>query len=136
MNRIFIATAALGSLFAAVLVIAQTRSPQPLQDEVPKAALLTERGAELAERLKWLRRSEDSMGKSHPSLPEVRQQIDAIREQLKAWAPAPEPNTYEAFDPKRKIPKMNDEDIRQMLIELTEQVADLKTRVARLERRE
>ncbi len=89
MKRIVISVTAISTVLAAALVVAQTRSPQPQQDEVPKAALLTKRGEELADRLRYLRRSEASMGRNHPLLPEVRSQIEGIKDQLKAWAPAP-----------------------------------------------
>ncbi len=135
MKRIVTASIALSTVLAAALVIAQTKSPQPVKDEVPEAALLTQRGAELAERLKWLRRSEQSMGEKNPSLPEVRAQIEGVLGQLKAWAPAPDANTIEASDLKRKVPQLNDEDMRQLVLQLVQQVADLQTRVAALERR-
>ena len=75
------------------------------------------------------------MGRNHPLLPEVRAQIKGVQEQLKAWAPAPAENTFEAFDLKRRIPKMNEEDLRQLVVELAEQVASLNERVSKLERR-
>ena len=134
MKRIVTASIALSTVLAA-LVIAQTRTPQPVKDEIPEAALLTQRGAELADRLKWLRRSEQSMGKNNPSLPEVREQIEGVLGQLKAWAPAPDTNTIEGSDLKRKVPQMNDEDLRQLVLQLVQQVADLQTRVGALERR-
>ena len=75
------------------------------------------------------------MGKNHPLLPEVHSQIKGIKDQLKAWTPAPKDHTFDAFDLKRKIPKMNDEDLRQMVLALADQVADLKRRVDALEKR-
>ena len=138
MNRIVIATSALSILFLAALVVAQTQpprkqAPRPLKDEIPKAALLTERGAELADRLKWLRRAQFNMGAKHPSLPEVRSQIEGVKEQLKAWAPAPNAKSIEGRDLKRVIPQLNDEDLRQLVLQLTEDVAILKRRVQTLE---
>lgn len=134
MKRISIAAALVSTLLVAIIVT-QTRAQEPPPDEVPKAALMTKRGAELADRLKWLQRSEASMGRNHPLLPEVRAQIRGVREQLKAWAPAPEDNTFEAFDLKRRMPQMNEEDLRQLVVELAEKVADLDDRVTKLERR-
>ena len=135
MKRISIATTVVLSLLVAIVVVSNTRAQEPRTDDVPKAALLTKRGAELADRLKWLRRSEASMGRNHPLLPEVRAQIKGVQEQLKAWAPAPNENTFEAFDLKRRVPQMNEEDLRQLVVQLAEQVTELNERVTRLERR-
>ena len=108
------------------------------RDEIPPAALLTDRGTALVERLKQLRRTESRMGAKHPSLPEVREQIDAILRELKAWQPAPNPfrssTREDAASPELKpIPLMNEEDLRQIVLALTQEVSDLRRRVEALE---
>ncbi len=103
-------------------------------DEVPRAALLTERGRQLAEELRMLKRSRDSMGAKHPTLPLVNQKIEAIEEQLEAWEPAigePPPNPFHP-DQESK-PQMNDYDLRQIVIRLSKRVESLEKRVAELE---
>ncbi len=133
MKRCLVATAFLSSVFAAALVFAQRNYLPSADDDIPQAALLTERGAELANRLKLLRRAEANLGNNHPSLPDVRKQINAIRDQLKATAPEPNPFRNRATDVKRAVPKMNDDELRQLVILLVDDVADLKKRVLALE---
>ncbi|QDV43182.1 hypothetical protein Enr13x_30370 [Stieleria neptunia] len=103
-------------------------------DQIPRAALLTERGRQLAEELRMLKRSRDSMGSKHPTLPLVNKKIEAIEEQLEAWEPAvgaPPPNP---FHPQQEAkPQMNDYDLRQIVIRLTKRVELLEKRVAELE---
>lgn len=107
-----------------------------LDAEIPKAALLTERGQQLAERLKMLRRNEANMGPKHPAMEQTQLQIDEVKLQLEAWAPAPNPfrGGGEAV-PMRAIPQMNDEDLRQLVIRLTDDIRLLEQRLERVERR-
>ncbi|QEF99602.1 hypothetical protein Mal15_36680 [Stieleria maiorica] len=103
-------------------------------DEVPRAALLTERGRQLAEELRMLKRSRDSMGAKHPTLPLVNQKIEAIQEQLEAWEPAIGAPPQNPFHPDLESrPQMNDYDLRQIVIRLTKRVESLEKRVAELE---
>ncbi len=107
------------------------------QDEIPPAALLTDRGTQLVERLKQLRRTESRMGTKHPTLPEIREQIEEIKQQLKAWEPAPNPFRRSADQEgaeQKPIPLMNEEDLRQVVLALTEEVTALRQRVDALER--
>ncbi len=133
MNTFFITTSLAAILVVAALAVGQTQGRQVTKDEIPPAALLTEHGADLAQRLKWLRRSEQRMGTKHPSIAEVHSQIESIQEQLKAWTPAPPKTSFAANDVKRTIPQMNDEDLRQLVLRLTDEIADLKQRIAKLE---
>tara|TARA_R110002049_G_scaffold4601_5_gene32079 strand:- start:120597 stop:121013 length:417 start_codon:yes stop_codon:yes gene_type:complete len=106
-----------------------------LDDEIPKAALLTERGQQLAERLKMLRHNEASMGPKHPAMEETRLQIEEVKLQLEAWSPAPNPFRGGGEVPMRAIPQMNDEDLRQLVIRLTDDMRLLEQRLERVERR-
>lgn len=108
-------------------------------DAIPPAALLTDRGTALVERLKQLRRAESRMGPKHPSLPDLRDQIAEVRQQLKAWQPAPNPFRGtspgdQAAETTKSIPQMNEEDLRQVVIALAAEVETLRQRVDVLER--
>ena len=105
-------------------------------DSVPRAALLTERGRQLAEELRMLKRSRDSMGSKHPTLPLVNKKIEAIQEQLEAWEPAVGEPPENPFHPNQEPkPQMNEYDLRQIVIRLTKRVESLEKRVAELERK-
>lgn len=108
------------------------------EDAIPPAAMLTDRGTALVERLKQLRRAESRMGPKHPSLPDLRDQIADVREQLKAWGPAPNPfretpRGEQAAEATKSIPQMNEEDLRQVVIALAAEVESLRQRVETLE---
>ena len=116
---------------------------------VPSSAMLTERGRQLATELRNLRRSRNVMGPKHPSLPQVNQRIDALLEQLKAWAPANEKPEKSPFDksanmanknsthqtPATAPPKMNTVDLHQLVIELSLRIEVLEKRIEQLENR-
>ena len=115
---------------------AQSGSPNgSVDDEIPQAALLTERGQQLADRLKMLRHNEKNLGSQHPALPEVQLQIEEIKLQLEAWSPAPNPFRGNVEVPMRAIPQMNDEDLRQLVIRLTDDIRLLEQRLERVESR-
>ena len=57
-----------------------------IKDVIPRAALLTERGRQLADQLRVLRRAEASMGQKHPNLGAVQKQIEEIKEQMRCFA--------------------------------------------------
>lgn len=121
------------------------------QDQVPPAALLTEEGAALAERLRHLRRSESRMGPRHPALPEVRSQIEQIRQQLQAWGSPPNPfrvkpatdfprdaSLREAPPPPLdagNILQMSDQELRQLVRGLVAEVRELRQRLDEIENR-
>ncbi|MCO8122479.1 hypothetical protein NHH03_12090 [Stieleria sp. TO1_6] len=121
---------------------AQTESPETLpppsaessdSETVPGAALLTERGRQLAQELRMLKRSRANLGSKHPTLPLITKKIEAIEEQLEAWEPAmgePAENPFHAENPK---PQINDYDLRQMVIQLNKRVEQLEKRISVLE---
>ena len=131
----------LALLSIASLALAQNDSPGPSVGNldraayvVPAAARLTERGQELAERLRQLRRIEATMGAKHPSRSEVSEEMTAVMEQLNAWSPTlrlpmGEPSLPEA------LPAMNEHDLRQLILRLSVKVERLESRVAALEKR-
>lgn len=127
--------------WAANALPAQTgnsRADQSIESDgeaVPQAALLTERGRQLAQELQMLRRSRAAMGSKHPTLPLVNEKIAAIEEQLEAWEPAYGETPDNPFDAEKAAPKMNEYDLRQVVIRLSKRVEQLERRVTELERR-
>jgi len=131
-------------------VPAQTELPAPKATEpestdkpIPEAALLTERGRQLAQELKMLRRTRATLGSKHPTLPLIVKKIEAVEEQLEAWEPAfgtPPPNPFQPQSSRSgstrmsTSPQMNEYDLRQMVIRLTRRVEELERRVSQLER--
>ena len=102
---------------------------------VPRAALLTERGRQLAEELRLLKRSRESMGAKHPTLPLINTKIAAIEEQLQAWEPSYGEPAENPFHPNPEKPQMNEYDLRQIVIQLNKRVEQLEKRVTELESR-
>ncbi|TWT92090.1 hypothetical protein [Stieleria varia] len=102
-----------------------------LDADIPRAALLTDKGMQLAARLRMLRDSESRMGSKHPSLPDVQRQIAEIRVQLRDWANEP---AKEGVLPRKREPLSNEE-LQQIVIRLAEEVDVLKQKVGRLESR-
>lgn len=110
-------------------------SAETLVDEIPPAALLTDRGEQLALRLRFLRQSEQTMGKKHPQRENVRAEIESIKRELTAWASI-DPQELESDDGSATgLPAMNDRDLRQLVLQLAGKVEQLETRVAELEQR-
>jgi hypothetical protein len=136
------------ALSSAALLPAQTELPPPKEESaeksempIPNAALLTQRGRELAQELRMLRRTRDTMGSKHPTRPLIEQKIEAVEEQLQAWEPAfgnPPPNPFQPGGGQpggeADAPQMNEYDLRQMVIRLTKRVEELERRVSQLER--
>jgi len=105
-----------------------------VKDEIPKGALLTERGSDLANRLRFLRNSETRMGKKHPNYETVQNEIKKIKRELLAWAPAKN-LTFATGDESiaSMLPLMNDHDVRQVIIHLVGKIESLEARVSKLE---
>ena len=137
MNKsIWITASAIFLMVTAISWAQSTGQPAPVNDEIPKAALLTERGQQLVDRLKHLRRAESTLGPKHPSMEDVQIQIEEIKVQLEAWSPAPNPFRGGEEVSMREIPQMNDEDLRQLVIRLTDDIRLLEQRIERVERRQ
>ena len=75
------------------------------------------------------------MGAKHPAREATETQIEEIKLQLQAWAPAPNPFRGGGEVPMQAIPQMNEEDLRQLVIRLTDDIRLLEQRIERLERR-
>ncbi len=108
--------------------------------EIPEAALLTDRGTELAQQLRLLRWSEARMGPKHPALPDVRQQIADVEELLKAWQIAPNPfRLSDITEPDQLLAgnatDMNERDLQQIVLILAKEVQDLNHRLSLVNRR-
>lgn len=138
--RFIVCVAIVGIAFSLLPQSSAQTKPQadPRYDKsAPSAALLTERGRQLATELKMLKRSREAMGDRHPTLPVINKQIEAIEEQLKAWEPAfggTEANPFRPDDAKQ-APQVNEYDLRQMVIRLNARVEELEKRVAVLEKK-
>ena len=119
------------------LALGQTRrSGGVIRDEIPKAALLTERGQQLAEQLRSLRRTEANLGSRHPSLKSVREKIAQIKEQLAAWAPrVADTDGGRGKAVADAVPEMNERDLRQLILRMSAKVDQLEGRVRELEKR-
>ena len=136
LNRSFLI---LGLFITASFALAQVGSNQRGNggvqghfDDIPAAALLTERGQQLADNLNQLRRSEASMGDRHPSRGEVQDEIKAVIEQLRAWAPAM-PSLADGQALGDELPAMNEHDLRQLVLRLSAKVELLEARVTAIE---
>lgn len=119
---------------------------QRLDEGVPHAALLTDRGRELAENLRNLRRTRANLGEKHPTLPVIEQAIAETERQLRAWLPSESgsDNPFRNLDspPRRARPVtpvdsensvMNDTDVRQLVLRLHARIDQLEARVRTLE---
>lgn len=121
---------------------------QQLDETVPPAALLTDRGRELAESLRNLRRTRDNLGEKHPTLPVIKRAIAETEKQLKAWLPIesgsdnpfnsrdskPQQSTQDTVDGLENS-EMNNKDLRQLVLSLHAKVEQLEERIRLLEKR-
>lgn len=71
------------------------------------------------------------MGPRHPGLDDVRDQIEAVKEQLQAWLPGKDG----ARPPAEAVPKMNAGDLQQLVLRMSAKIQQLERRVETLERR-
>lgn len=103
-----------------------------IKDEIPESALLTQRGNELANRLRILRLSEARMGEKHPSYESVQNEINDIKRELTAWSAD---EGWDSADASviEKLPSMNERDLKQLVIQLVGKIGQLEARVATLE---
>ena len=100
--------------------------------KVPAAALLTERGQELAERLRQLRRIEATMGSRHPSQRGDGRDRGGDRAAQRLVARASVADGRSSLP--AAFPAMNEHDLRQLILRLSAKVEQLELRVADLEK--
>lgn len=100
-----------------------------IDPDIPRAALLTEKGMQMAARLKMLKESASRMGSRHPSLPEIQRQIAEIKTQLKNWADAPA--RADGKGTKQRV--LSNQELQEIVFQLANEVDMLKQKVARLE---
>ncbi len=82
---------------------------ETIDNDIPKAALATQRGIELAAQLESLRHAEKSLGSRHPSMPDVRKQIANIRRVLMAWESEPSLADLPETDLANELPPSKDD---------------------------
>ncbi len=104
--------------------------------DVPRAALLTDRGRQLADRLRHLRRAAAGMGAKHPSLSGVQEEIAEVKKQLAAWSPDRRVGGVDVGKPlDDAVPEMSGHDVRQLVLRLSAKIDRLERRIDTLERR-
>ena len=101
--------------------------------DVPAAALLTNEGQRLAQQLLNLRRSEASMGASHPSLGGVRAEIEAVKKRLATFAEKSDANQTPGALPKSSQPMTADQ-LRELVLQMSAKIDQLERRIFVLER--
>ncbi len=123
-----------------------TNPREQVDDGIPPAAYLTDRGRELAENLRSLRRTRANLGAKHPTLPVIEQAIAETQQQLRAWLPedpiaenpfknrdTTPPATQAGPPAKAASVTMNDADLRQLVLRLYKKIESLEARVRTLE---
>lgn len=119
---------------------------QQLDDGIPAAAMLTDRGRELAENLRHLRRTRANLGGKHPTLPVIEEAIAETEQQLRAWLPneSGSDNPFKHLDSQSQRSGsmgrvdseksvMNENDLRQLVLRLHARIEQLELRVRTLE---
>jgi hypothetical protein len=100
-------------------------------DGIPQAAMKSDRGRQLADQLQRLKRAEATLGKNHPSLGTVREEIKQIEEQLQEWLPKAEPTTPSGEPAKGT----SQDELRRLVLRMAVQIQRLESRVDALEKK-
>ena len=103
-----------------------------VKDEIPAAALKTEEGRKMVERLDFLRRSEASMGEKHPSLPGIKSEIESIRDRLGISGSG---FGGELAPSGQTLNSMSEDELRQLIRRMALRIESLEQRLNALERR-
>ena len=107
-----------------------------VKDNVPQAALQTERGKELADRLRNLRFTESQLGSKHPSLSSVKEEIKSVKEELQAWVPAIKTKKKTDDDKvetvETALAELDEDDLRQLVVRLALDVHKLRSQMTEL----
>lgn len=110
-------------------------SSRPAIDEIPAAALLTDRGRQLADQLRHLRRAKATMGPKHPSYAGVLAQIAKIKKELAAETAAENPLLARDQPPPKTLAELSDQELRQLILQMAVKIAQLEARIEKLEQR-
>lgn len=119
------------------LALSQVRRSEPGQrqsnigDGIPDAAMESDRGRQLADQLRRLKRTEATLGKNHPSLGTVREEIKQIEEQLQEWLPKAGPATPSG----EAATAASHDELRQLVLRMAVQIQRLESRVDALEKK-
>jgi hypothetical protein len=119
------------------MALSQVRRSEPGQrqsnigDGIPQAAMESDRGRQLADQLQRLKRTEATLGKNHPSLGTVREEIKQIEEQLQEWLPKAGPTTPSG----ESAPGASHDELRQLVLRMAVQIQRLESRVDALEKK-
>lgn len=121
----------------ATLAVAQKREPTQnnpgnFVDEIPEEILQTEEGRRMVERLRFLRRSQQSIGPKHPGFAGIESEIESIRARL-GLIPTPGNQVQTEVDP--QLNQIGDEQLRQLIRRMALRIEFLEKRVDSLERR-
>ncbi len=134
---ILLVTTAMAPMALLPTAHSQVRGAKPapqesnIGDGIPDAALESDRGRDLADQLRRLRRAQSTMGKNHPSLGTVREEIARVEKELQAWLPKAE----EGKSITGSNNEMNPDELRQLILQMAVQIKRLESRVDALEKR-
>jgi hypothetical protein len=103
-----------------------------VKDFIPADALKTEAGRQLVERLRFLRRTEASMGTKHPAYKGIQAEIESIKERL---GMRPEQMNSSLAPPNVSLDSMGDDELRQLIRRMALRIESLERRLDALERR-
>ncbi|MFK7738285.1 MAG: hypothetical protein AB8B50_19835 [Pirellulaceae bacterium] len=118
----------------------QTGTPQEQASSegvLPPKAYFTQRDSSLERELLLLKESESRMGESHPQLPAIRKKIRDLEAEVEAFHSIPNPFRRlenEGLGPRDIVQQLNDEELRTLVVRLSIDVKDLRSRVVSLEK--
>lgn len=101
---------------------------------------IRQRGSQLTERLRQLQRIESTLGRRHPSMPEVQSELASVRSQLAVFGatldspsmdnPGVDPSVVDVY------PELEPDELRMLLLQMAIKMDRLETRIGVLERRQ
>lgn len=103
-----------------------------VQDLIPPEVLKTEEGRQLVERLKFLRRSQSSLGPKHPAYDGLQGEINSIRDRLGLGRLKTGGKSFREID---TLDAMSDDELRVLIRRMALRIESLERRVDALERR-
>jgi hypothetical protein len=124
--------AAMSGLAAAQITDGEVDDSGIVQDRIPAEVLKTEAGRQMAERLKFLRRSQASLGPKHPAYKGIQGEIDAIRSRLGLGKISAGGSTFREIN---SLSTLSDDELRVLIRRMALRIESLERRVDALERR-